>query len=167
MTLRLILTRHAKSSWDDPLQSDHDRVLNDRGRQSAAAIGGWLARFGYVADQVLCSTAQRTRETWDLVSKELPTAPHAEYLGTLYLAEPDQMLSALQGATGQTVMMIAHNPGAAFVAEGLAQNPPEDGRFHRYPTGATTVLDFDADSWSDVTWNSGRVVDFIVPRDLA
>ncbi|MGR3409824.1 MAG: SixA phosphatase family protein, partial [Paracoccus sp. (in: a-proteobacteria)] len=32
---RLILTRHAKSAWDDPTLDDHDRPLNDRGRRSA------------------------------------------------------------------------------------------------------------------------------------
>ena len=36
---RLILTRHAKSSWDDPLTPDHDRDLNDRGKAAAADLG--------------------------------------------------------------------------------------------------------------------------------
>ena len=32
---RLILTRHAKSAWDDPLLDDHDRPLNRRGMRAA------------------------------------------------------------------------------------------------------------------------------------
>ena len=44
MTLRLILTRHAKSGWDDPDLEDFDRPLTERGRRSAAAIGRWLGR---------------------------------------------------------------------------------------------------------------------------
>ena len=44
---RLILTRHAKSAWDDPSMDDHDRPLNDRGRRSARALGDWLASRGY------------------------------------------------------------------------------------------------------------------------
>ena len=35
---RLILTRHAKSAWDDPLTPDHDRPLNERGKAAAARI---------------------------------------------------------------------------------------------------------------------------------
>ena len=54
MTCRLILIRHAKSSWDDPMADDHARVLNGRGRASAAAIGGWLAAKSYLPDVVLC-----------------------------------------------------------------------------------------------------------------
>ena len=36
MTKRLILTRHAKSAWDDPTMADHDRPLNERGHAAAA-----------------------------------------------------------------------------------------------------------------------------------
>ncbi|MCP4818173.1 MAG: histidine phosphatase family protein, partial [Shimia sp.] len=55
MTLKLILMRHAKSSWDDPLQSDHERSLNRRGRASAPAIGKWLSENGFHPDELLCS----------------------------------------------------------------------------------------------------------------
>ena len=43
--MRLILMRHAKSSWDDPRIDDFDRPLNARGRASATALGEWLARL--------------------------------------------------------------------------------------------------------------------------
>ena len=52
-TLRLILTRHAKSSWDDPTLADHDRPLNARGIRAAGLIGGWLASRGDVPGEVL------------------------------------------------------------------------------------------------------------------
>ena len=61
---RLILTRHAKSAWDDPRLEDFDRPLNRRGLRAALELGEWLHSRGYEPDQVLCSSAQRTRETW-------------------------------------------------------------------------------------------------------
>jgi len=39
MTRRLILMRHAKSSWDHPGLDDHARPLNGRGAASAEALG--------------------------------------------------------------------------------------------------------------------------------
>jgi phosphohistidine phosphatase len=36
---RLILMRHAKSDWSGGALTDHDRMLNKRGRVSAAALG--------------------------------------------------------------------------------------------------------------------------------
>ena len=41
MSLRLILMRHAESSWNKPV-SDHECELNGRGRASDQAIGNWL-----------------------------------------------------------------------------------------------------------------------------
>ena len=49
---RLILTRHAKSSWDDPGMDDHDRPLNSRGLRDAPAMGQWLRDKGHLPDQV-------------------------------------------------------------------------------------------------------------------
>ncbi|GGO35461.1 phosphoglycerate mutase [Gemmobacter aquaticus] len=167
MTLRLILTRHAKSSWDDPLMSDHDRPLNERGKAAAADLGNWLASRGYVPDQVLCSDALRTRKTWSGIAPALPGTPILELKPALYHAGPDVMLAVLRHATGQTVMMIGHNPGIAEFAHRIVARAPLNPDFQRYPTGATLVVDFAADSWADVAWSMGSVDDFIIPRELA
>jgi phosphohistidine phosphatase len=166
MTLRLILTRHAKSSWGDPMMDDHDRPLNKRGRASAKAVGDWLAAGGYVPDQVMVSTAERTRETWKLIARKLPGAAAPTFLAQLYHAEPDGMLHLLRTATGKSVMMVGHNPGMAYFAQGLVHRPPADSRFERYPTGATTVIEFDCDGWSKLAWRTGTVVSFVAARDL-
>ena len=36
---RLLILRHAKSSWKDPDLPDHDRPLNKRGKQDAPLMG--------------------------------------------------------------------------------------------------------------------------------
>ena len=167
MTLRLILTRHAKSSWDDPLMSDHDRPLNERGKAAAADLGNWLASRGYVPDQVLCSDALRTRKTWSGIAPALPGTPILELKPALYHAGPDVMLAVLRHATGKTVMMIGHNPGIAEFAHRIVARAPLNPDFQRYPTGATLVVDFAAETWPDVAWSMGSVDDFIIPRELA
>ena len=50
MTKRLILMRHAKSSWDAPNLIDKERALNERGRDSAVKIGNWLRENDYLPD---------------------------------------------------------------------------------------------------------------------
>ena len=168
MTLRLILTRHAKSSWDDPTMADHDRPLNARGRASAGLIGAWLASRALRPDEVLCSDALRTRQTWDGIAAHLGT-PEAELrlTGTLYGAGPDVMLAVLRGARKANVMMIGHNPGIAEFAARLSAHPLRDPEAQRYPTGATLVLTFEADNWADVGSGSGAQAEFVTPRALA
>jgi phosphohistidine phosphatase len=166
MTKRLILTRHAKSSWDDPMTPDHDRPLNDRGRAAAADLGEWLASRGYLPDEVLCSDAVRTRETWEGIAPGLPASPAPVLKPALYHAGPDVMLAVLRHAKGDCVMMIGHNPGIAeFAGRIVAQHPHHPG-FRHYPTGATLVTSFEIDSWSDLVFGMGAVRDFIVPREI-
>ncbi|MCB1387857.1 MAG: histidine phosphatase family protein [Rhodobacteraceae bacterium] len=167
MMKRLILTRHAKSSWDDPTMSDHDRPLNERGKAAAADLGEWLASRGYVPGEVLCSDAERTQKTWEGIEPALPGTPILTLKPALYHAGPDVMLAVLRHASADTVMMIGHNPGIAeFASRIVAQEPPIP-EFHRYPTGATLVVSFEAPTWTDVDWHSGSVRDFIVPREIA
>jgi len=167
MTKRLILTRHAKSSWDDPMTPDHDRPLNERGKAAAADLGDWLASRGYVPDEVLCSDALRTRKTWSGIAPVLPATPVLTLKPALYHAGPDVMLAVLRHATGDCVMMIGHNPGIAEFAARIVAQPPHNPAFRHYPTGATLVASFEIDDWSALGFGMGAARDFIVPRELA
>jgi phosphohistidine phosphatase len=162
MTRTLILTRHAKSAWDSNSPSDHARPLNKRGRRSAIALGNWLRENGLQPDQILCSSAQRTRETQSLMQFDVPTA----FIERLYHASSDVIFQALREAEMNRVLVVSHNPGIAAFAHAIVKDPPDHIRFDDYPTGATLVASFDIDSWADLSWSSGRVVDFVVPREL-
>jgi len=161
MSRKLILMRHAKSSWDHPGLKDHARPLNPRGTRSAAHLGDWLRANGHIPDEVLCSTSQRTRET--LAGLALPPTAKTRFLDQLYHAEPEQMADCLRQATGPCVLIIAHNPGIGDWAQELAHPHPDHPRFADYPTGATTVLT------TSLPWaKAGQMepLEFIIPREL-
>ncbi|MCZ0961489.1 SixA phosphatase family protein [Paracoccus benzoatiresistens] len=159
---RLILTRHAKSAWDDPALADHDRPLNDRGRRSARALGDWMASRGYEPEEVLCSSAARTQETWAVIaSAPLEVRPVLRIEPGLYHATPEKMLTILKTATYPTVMMLGHNPGISEFAALLPARLPMDPDFRRFPTAATLVVDFQVDNWSQIEPGQGSVMDFV------
>jgi phosphohistidine phosphatase len=161
---RLILTRHAKSSWDDPLVADRDRPLNARGRAAARELGDFLASRGLEPEEVLCSSAARTRETWAQVeAAALETRPDVRYCDDLYHAAPEAMLAQLKSATAGTVMMLGHNPGIAEFAAQLPAKPIYTQEFRKFPTGATLILDFPIESWADLALGQGALVDFFIP----
>ncbi|WP_305968054.1 MULTISPECIES: histidine phosphatase family protein [unclassified Mameliella] len=157
----LILIRHAKSDWSHGLP-DHDRPLNKRGRRAAPAIGGWLREKGYLPDDILCSTATRTRETLALLEINAPV----RFEPALYHAAPETMLETLRSAQGDSVMMLGHNPGIAEFAERLLHEAPMHPRFAAYPTCATLVARFDIDDWRSLHPGTGKATAFVVPRDL-
>jgi phosphohistidine phosphatase len=162
----LILTRHAKSSWDDLTMMDHDRVLNKRGRKGATALGRWLAENQYLPEEVLCSTAARCQETWAFIADALPVDPPTKFIKRMYLPAPDTLYEVLKKATADTAMMVAHNPGIAEFAARLLREPPAHAKFQQYPSGATTIITFDIPDWSTPFMGKGTATDFIVPRDL-
>ncbi|MEL6523167.1 MAG: histidine phosphatase family protein [Pseudomonadota bacterium] len=162
MTHRLILMRHAKSSWTDLTLEDHDRPLNGRGERSAEAMGRWMKDEGLSPDITLCSTAQRTQQTLDLLN--LTAEPIL--MRSLYHATEDGMLGLLQQQKAPTVLLVGHNPGIGALAQLLAKKPPKHERFHDYPTCATTVLHFDTDDWTKVGPGRGQVQNFLIPADL-
>lgn len=162
MVKRLVLLRHAKSSWDDPTLDDRARPLNKRGRRSAKALGLWLKDIGITPDLTLCSDAVRATETF----QRLKTAGEVRVMPELYMADPDTMLAALQQADGACVLLIGHSPGIADFAQRLVASPPPHARFADYPTGATLIVDIPMVDWTAGHFGTSRVVNFITPREL-
>jgi phosphohistidine phosphatase len=77
------------------------------------------------------------------------------------------MLDVLRRAADvPSVLMLGHQPGIGLFAQRLLAEPPDDADFLKYPTAATTVIDFDRADWSAVGWGEGRLVAFVVPRTL-
>lgn len=157
----LILMRHCKSSWDTP-GPDKNRLLNDRGRKSAKALGNWLRQHGLLPTEILCSSAARTLET----TQRLKISGAFDPIDALYLASPETMLDIVRQAQSDTVLLVGHNPGIAELADWLAVKPTNHPRFADYPTGATTVFECDISSWADLHPNANNIAQFIIPREL-
>ena len=163
---RLILTRHAKSDWDDPSLPDHERPLNARGRRAALLLGDWLASRGHEPEEVLCSPSRRTRETWELAAMAvLETRPLLRFEPAIYEATPEALLGVVRSVQQQTVMLIGHNPSIASFAAMLPARVPLEPAFRRYPTSATLVVDFQIDDWAELQTGTGSVLDFVVFGD--
>ncbi|WP_439105018.1 SixA phosphatase family protein [Celeribacter marinus] len=166
MTLRLIAMRHAKSSWGDPLLTDFERPLNERGQTDALAMGKWLSQKGYIPDTVILSSSVRTTQTCACVLNAFDAAPDQSSTKALYHAPDFQILRALAQAKGDTVLLISHNPGIGDFVSHFASHPVAHPDFVRYPTCATAVFDVDVATWAQAKFGENRVIDFITPRAL-
>jgi phosphohistidine phosphatase len=163
---RLIVMRHAKSSWADPGQRDLDRPLNKRGRRAAGLVGGWLKQKGYLPGEALVSTARRAQETWAGVVAAAGAAP-TSYVPEIYNAAPETLLGVVRGARDvECLLVLGHQPGVGALARRLLGRPPDGADFDKFPTGATAVIDFETDGWAELGWETGRLADFVAPREL-
>ena len=167
----LILLRHAKSSWDDPLLPDHERRLNKRGRAAAAAMGQWLGRTGLTPEAVLCSSARRARETVERMRLVLPALPEPAILSSLYQAAPEVMEAALDCLSERVsiAMLVGHEPGISAFTHALTGDevsPSLIRAFDHFPTAAAAVLELDRNSWGARQDGTARFLRFQVPREL-
>ena len=173
---QLMLLRHAKSSWDHADLDDIDRPLAPRGRHAAPLLGRYISRRKLEPDLVLCSSAARARQTWELVSAEWDHAnatakPRLDMRPSFYLARPAALMSAIQRIDDEvtSAMIIGHNPGMGQLARQLVngENAKALKKMEKkFPTAALAVIRFPVESWSSLTFGSGELVSFIRPKDL-
>ena len=165
----LYLLRHAKSSWADPAIPDQERPLAPRGQRDGKRIAKHLARLGIQAELVLCSTAERTRQTLELVRPALGTTGNTRLEAELYAASSDELLERIRGVAEEvaSVMLIGHNPGLQDLALVLASGGVGLERLQaKFPTAALATLTFANTSWSQLWHGDAVLAAFVAPKQL-
>ncbi|MDE2832984.1 MAG: histidine phosphatase family protein [Bacteroidota bacterium] len=159
----LLLFRHGKSDWHADYSHDHQRPLARRGRRAARAMGRWLTHIGPMPDQIISSTALRTRQTCHFARKAGDWAAPVEYEGGLYGADPMDLLDCIRAApdSSRVLMLIGHQPTWSETIAGFT------GRsVMRFPTAAMARVDLPVESWLDVEFGLGTLVWLQIPKEL-
>jgi len=167
--LRLYILRHAKSAWPSPATGDHDRPLNKRGLSDLPKIGQMLLSRKYSPDLVLCSSSQRTRDTWNGIAPYVSNSA-MEIHDELYESTTGRYLAAIRSVEGSNpLMLIGHNPVSDELTRLLITGDgPVAAEFlpTHFPTGGLAVLDVDAPEWRSIQATSAELIDFVRPRTL-
>ncbi|GAV20046.1 phosphohistidine phosphatase [Mariprofundus micogutta] len=161
---KLMLMRHAKSSWSDFGTSDFDRELNARGMQDAPEMGRRLVAKAMVPDAFLVSTARRARATANLMVPELGfSVENIQFKDELYLASPAEMLKLIRQTSDhvQTLALLAHNPGITELTNRLAKT-----WINNIPTCGVAVLQFQIEQWQNID-NHAELLDFDYPKRVS
>lgn len=168
---QIVLLRHAKSSWEDPLLEDFDRPLAKRGRSAARRIAEWLTRNKIRPLLVLCSPAARARQTLDLISDAIGSDAKVIYDKGLYLAEGDALLARIRAIDSHVgcLLVIGHNPGLQDLAVMLASSAGkrEHARLvEKFPTASVAWFSVDGAGWADIGPTTTGLIEFLRPADL-
>lgn len=174
-----MLLRHAKSAWPDV--PDHERPLASRGRRDAPAMGRWLGAARFLPDRVVCSTALRARQTWELVQPALGAAPETVFDDRVYDASAARLLQLIRctATDVRTLLVVGHDPALPELARTLAAAAPQQGappagltdpaapgRIRgKFPTAAVAIFASTAD-WAAFGPGHAWLVRFAIPREL-
>ena len=162
MSKRLIIMRHAKSSWKSGAATDHQRPLNKRGRRDAPRIGARLQELGWIPDLVIASDSQRTRETWQRMQTGFLQTIEERFDGDFYHGGLADIASACARLTEDisTLLVLGHNPGWEDATEELS------GQWVRMTTANAALLQSDAEDWTTAMDTDWLLVDLLRPKEL-
>lgn len=158
---RIILMRHAKSSWDGPIHSDKSRPLNERGKHDAPRMGKALVDKQLIPDVIYASSSKRTTDTYHLISHHFTNA-EISFSDDLYLASPKTIMATLRSTSDAhtTCMVIAHNPGITELVNLLGNI-----RLDNMPTAGVASFVFDS-SWADLEYGVCTLDYFNYPKKI-
>jgi phosphohistidine phosphatase SixA len=155
--------RHAKSSWANEGQKDHERPLNERGQRDAPRIAQALSDLSWTPDWVVASDALRTRQTWERMT---------EVFGedTPLLAEPNLYLAGLGAlqksaaawpSSATTLLALGHNPGWEQAVSHLC------GTSCSMTTANAGLLEGYGGSWQEALEGAWELREFLTPKGLS
>jgi len=160
---RLLIMRHAKSSWKDSDLTDHERPLKKRGKNDAHQMGKLLRSKKIVPDMIISSTAQRAKETAEMLAESMKFKEDIIFSDALYMAEPTDILNAItsHASKEKTVMVIGHNPGSEALVQILT------GKVECLPTASIAYVTAKIDDWKEITKDDGlKLKNLWRPKDM-
>ncbi|MEX0884563.1 MAG: histidine phosphatase family protein [Cyclobacteriaceae bacterium] len=159
---KLLLCRHAKSSWDNPGLNDHQRPLAPRGLQDAPIMAERLLRKGFFPDHMISSDAMRAIETAKIFAQILGfELSKIQKTNDLYHADVNEILRVIQKTpeSVQTLFLFGHNPGLTDFLEYLGE------ALDNLPTSGTFGFELTIDHWGDLSGEMARFWYYDFPKN--
>ena len=164
MTQILTLVRHAKSSWNHPYLSDFERPLNKRGLKNAPDMGKRLATQGYKVNTIISSPATRAITTAEFIASQIEfNIQKIRQDERIYEASLNTLINLVKTLDNNSIsiMLVGHNPGFTMLCNYLTD---ANAKVDNMPTCAVAQIEFNENSWGNITEHSGKLIDFDYPR---
>jgi phosphohistidine phosphatase len=156
----LILIRHGKSSWDEPVH-DSERQLTAKGIQNSIKIANQTSHLIVPKSEIWSSFANRALqtaklfvETWNLSIESIQIKKE------LYTFDAFQLEEIVKSTSNncESVILFGHNNAITDFVNKFGTTFIDN-----VPTSGFVSLTFDTDSWSSIT--KGKTNTIVVPRD--
>jgi phosphohistidine phosphatase len=164
----LLVLRHAQTEDTRPGSRDSERRLTGDGERDAQQVGDYLREQGTMIDTVLCSSAVRARQTFELLKLGDQLNPdRVEIADRFYNAGGDTLIDAVRELPEDchVALLVGHAPAAPGLVHELtdpASSSPEAVAAieKRFPAAGLAQLEFEGD-WSVI--EAGSLVSARMP----
>lgn len=162
---RIIIFRHAKSSWNNSSLNDHERPLIKRGINAAHEMGKFIKKENLIPDIIFCSTAERAKQTLELASSEFDKEIETIYKKEIYTDGLNYAISNVKNLPEKldSVMFVGHSPDCKILTTHFTGNPFP---YPKFSTAGIVVIEFDVNTWNKVKKDKGKLKLFQSPKML-
>jgi phosphohistidine phosphatase len=157
---KLYIVRHTKKEDEDLNIDDYDRNLSKEGIEEAKKIAENFSKKDIKIDLIVASPANRTRQTAEIFAKYLNYKKTVMLNDVLYMAFVNELLETISYTfdTVDSMMIVGHNPSLTALAITLV------GFKEKYQMGAIMEIDFDCDSWINISKENAKLISYEVPK---
>ncbi len=159
---KLILVRHAKSSWDNPDLTDFERVLNKRGIRDAQFMSELLQKILPVPDLFISSSAIRAvstakyfADTYDVDFENIVIDNGVYDRGSKYIINKLKKTDN----TVNSIILFGHNPDITSLASYFSGQ-----YFDNIPTCSFVGIEFPFNTWENIEEENGRLIFYEYPK---
>ena len=167
----ITIIRHAESSYIASVLTDFDRPLNQKGVEDAQLMGQILSDKKINIQLIISSSANRTLNTAQIISKKINYKQKIEQKKSLYSASWKEVVDIITKVSNNidSIAIIGHNPTVHLLSEKLSYQ-----NFDNFPTCAIAKINLNIQSWDKLNQsllsdydNIGELKYFIFPKKLA
>lgn len=157
---KLYIVRHAQKAEEKEGQDDYDRPLSNQGIQDAKNMAEKLATKINSADLIVSSPASRTKVTAEIFADALKYKKSIMYNEVLYMAFVNELIETITYTfdTVDKMVLIAHNPSLTALAITLV------GFKEKFQSGGVMEVEFDCNSWIDISKDNARLIHYDYPN---
>jgi phosphohistidine phosphatase len=155
---KLLLIRHAEAESHAD-KGDFARPLSARGKEDVVLLAQKLKNQNLLPQHLVSSPALRTTITATTITEGLGVS-EPQFSQTIYEASEKTLLNVINHLPNSIDFMalVGHNPGIAYLLLNLT------GKVREVPPCTAIMIVFeDADSWQEVSHETGVITYYITP----
>lgn len=159
---KLYLVRHAKASWENPDQSDHDRPLTTQGEADAHDIANQLKEQKVKIDAMFSSTAERALSTAQIFAEEFAfPVDKITKDSHIYTGGVEELVELIKkmDAKWNTVFLVGHDPTLTLLSHYLSE-----GLRISITTCGVVGIGFAMKKWDEVVETEGKFLLYLHPH---
>ncbi|MEB2778069.1 histidine phosphatase family protein [Algoriphagus sp. D3-2-R+10] len=152
---QLFLLRHGEAGFSQG--SDFQRQLTKKGRENLIRMSGSLCQLFKSVDLMYCSSAERTKETAELIGKYI-TIKESIFTRDIYQGDLGNMIELLEKTSDaiETCLFVGHNPTISLLLSHISNE-----NYLGLQPGMMAVIDLEISDWKMIGFGTGTLREII------